>query len=821
MEVFPQMAWIAAVSVENTSFSFDRTYSYLMPETEKAAPGCRVLVPFGRGNRIRTGIVCSVEEGTPSPRLKKIHRVLDAEPILSPLQMKLCSFLAEQTLSSLYSVQNLCIPAGLKFRRRAVYKAVSDAEPEGTRSREIMAFVRSAKTGRTDRAMEEHGYDEQDPDLLGLLSEGFLVRTGDYVRKLGDAGVKMVRLLGIPDDSCRYVTLPETGSLPLTEKQHQVVELLSQQSANLKEICYLTGVTSSVVDRLADKGIVEYDEVEVYRNPYAGAEAEKEASDLNLNREQQKAFDRLNALACSGEPKAALLFGVTGSGKTAVFFKLMEETLRRGRNVLFLVPEIALTAQTVRRLHLYFGSEVAVMHSALSVGQRMDEWKRIQRGEARIVMGTRSAVFAPLSDIGLIVMDEEQESAYKSDREPRFHARLAAKYLAADQKALLVMASATPSIESYYAAQQGKYTLCSLPNRYNQCALPEAQIVDMANEPGRGSERLSQPLLLETAEALSRGEQVIILCNRRGYETTATCKACHKTAECPNCSVSLTYHKANGRLMCHYCGYSRPADSPCDFCGGEVMAYTGVGTQKITEMLQSCFPDARILRMDADTTMTKNAHEKGFEAFANREYDILVGTQMVAKGLDFPAVTLVGVLGADKAVYSGDFRGSQRAFNLITQVVGRSGRGEKPGKAIIQTLDPDSEPIVLACRQDYLTFYQEEIAVRKLLLYPPFCDLCAVGFLAAEEDALMQGGKDFLLLLTSLARSEYADLPIRALGPSSAPVYRAMGFYRSRLLLKCRNSRRFRELMRRTLTEFERTHPACRVVADTTGELDF
>ncbi|MBQ4102110.1 MAG: primosomal protein N' [Oscillospiraceae bacterium] len=818
------MAQIAAVSVENTPFSVDRPFSYWIPEGMTLSVGCRVLVPFGKGNRIRTGIVCSISEYEPERKLKEIYRVLDEEPILSPLQMALCEHLSETCFAPLYSVQNLCVPTALKVKRRVIYKAMPEARGENDRQGKLLDFLKRARMGRNEQQLLEMGFDERDPDLLALLSANMVVKTGDYVRKLGDAGVKQVRLLAEVDEDCRTaVVQTEKGEeiFLLTDKQRRVVRLLSEEAANLKEICYLTGVTASVIDRLADKGIVEYDEIEVYRNPYEDSDQADQVENIILNGEQSKAFETLSALLSENQPHAALLYGVTGSGKTSVFFKLMEAALEQGKGVLFLVPEIALTAQTVRRIHRYFGKQVAVIHSGLGVGERLDEWKRIKRGEAKIVMGTRSAVFNPPENLGLIVMDEEQESGYKSEQTPRFHARNAAKFLAAKENALFVMASATPEIESYHAALNGRYTLCTLKKRYNNFDLPETQIVDMSSQPGKGSERLSDALLEAIDETLSAGEQVILLCNRRGYETTVTCKTCRQVISCPNCSVAMTYHKANGRLMCHYCGHSRGAEEKCPVCGGETMKHTGVGTQKIVQMLQECFPAAKILRMDADTTLTKNAHEKGFAAFAAGEYDILVGTQMVAKGLDFPNVTLVGVLGADRAVYSGDFRGAQRAFNLITQVVGRAGRGEKKGRALIQTLDPDSEAVTLACKQDYEAFYESEIAVRKLLLYPPYCDLCAIGFQAVEEPSLIRGGQEFLQLLTELVRKEYSNLPLKALGPARATVYRAAGFYRSRLLLKCRNTKRFREMLRRVLIEFETDHPDVRVVADTGGLLEF
>ncbi len=827
------MALIASCAVENTSFSFDKPFSYLVPTRLEAMAqaGCRALVPFGKGNRLRTAMILEITHGEETKGLKAVCEVMDAEPIVHQKQLDLCKFLAEHTFAPLYSVISQCIPTGMKMNCHGVYKllAFPSAEAFAALSDEQQAFLNAlqqAPEGIDEEAAEKiYGFAPSAPLLTQLIGAEYVLKTGNYVRFLGDASVKMVRLTPnlepIDPANCpSVVSLALPGGyeqVALTPKQRSVVQLLAQSNANLKEVCYLAGVTRQVVDNLVRKGVLEFYEYQVYRNPYESATATRSLQDMQLNEAQQQALEQLWQLVLSQKPAAALLYGVTGSGKTAVFLKLIQKVLNQGRNVLMLVPEIALTAQTIAGFHAYFGQSVAVIHSGLAVGERLDEWKRIRNGEVRIVIGTRSAVFSPLENIGLIVMDEEQEHSYQSEQTPRYHARTAAKYRSVQENALLLMASATPEIESYHAAKTGKYTLCTLPGRFNQEALPNVILVDMNEEQGRGYERISDRLLEEIELNLKNNEQTILLCNRRGFHTTVTCPVCKTTEECPNCSISLTYHKTNEQLICHYCGFSKPAPKHCEKCGGETMKYSGVGTQNIVAQLQELFPTARILRMDQDTTMAKFSHDTYFKDFAAHQYDILVGTQMVAKGLDFPLVTLVGVLGADKAVFSGDFQGAHRAFSLITQVVGRCGRGEKPGRAVLQTMDPDSELIEMACSQDYSAFYESEIAVRQWMLYPPFCDVIALGFSSPEEPALLEASAKYLAILRQKVQDGHAHLPLKALGPVKSTVYRVGGRYRCHILLKCRNTKELRSLLKEVLVEFEEKFPKVRLIMDANG----
>ena len=585
-----------------------------------------------------------------------------------------------------------------------------------------------------------------------------------------------------------------------TEKQQAAWDALAFGPKTQKEL-EEQGVTKAVLAGLVKKGVLvvsaQDKSVALYEN-YSPAQ-----ETIALSPAQQAAFSRLAALMDTGRPAAALLHGVTSSGKTLVFLKLIEKAVAAGRKALVLVPEISLTPQMIYRLKAFFGDRVAVQHSALSNTERLLQWQQIQNGGADIVVGTRSAVFAPLPDIGVIIIDEEQEHTYHSESAPRYSAHDVAKRRAAAHGALLLLASATPSTESYYAAQTGRYTLVELSERYNHMPLPEVRLVDMREELAAGNaSSVSRALADEISRNLARGEQTILLLNRRGYKTVGMCTACSEVVKCDACSVPMVYHKADGRLLCHYCGKSvSPVPEVCPACGGK-LKYTGFGTQRVEEELAQMFPAARVLRMDLDTTSRKNAHETMLRRFAKGEYDIMLGTQMVAKGLNFPRVTLVGVLSADQSLYSDDFRSFEKTFSLLTQVVGRCGRGELPGRAFVQTFSPENRIIELASTQNYEEYYAEEIAYRKLGLYPPYCELGAVGFVSPREDLCREAAKRFAGEFSRLAGTEYKDLPIRALGPTESAVFKVAGKYRCRYLIKYRSSARFRELMARMLDWF-------------------
>ncbi|MEQ2457874.1 primosomal protein N' [Faecalibacterium duncaniae] len=594
------------------------------------------------------------------------------------------------------------------------------------------------------------------------------------------------------------------GTLPPkprpTAKQLAAVALLAGGERTLSAL-EEKGISRAVLDNLCAKGVLECSKVNKSIDLYSSIPLKNEP--ILLTEEQQAAYNALLPGLEDAAPHSALLYGVTGSGKTLVFLKLIEHCLQLGRRALVLVPEISLTPQMILRLKSQFGKRVAVQHSALNHTERLLQWQMIQDGGADIVVGTRSAIFSPLENIGLVIIDEEQEHTYRSESAPRYSAHEVARQRAAENGALLLLASATPSTESYYAAQHGRTQLVRLTKRYGGNPLPKVQIVDMRAELASGNPR-EISLAMEDAirHNLEAGKQTILLLNRRGYQTVAQCEDCREVLKCQKCSVPMVYHKSAHKLLCHYCGSQLdPPPARCPACGGKLQ-YRGFGTQKAEEELAKLFPEARILRMDQDTTAAKDAHEKLLAKFARHEYDIMVGTQMVAKGLDFEDVTLVGVLGIDSLLFAQGFRAYETVFSLVTQVVGRSGRAKDPGFAIIQTTDPDNPVLNLAAAQDYDAFFEQEIAYRKLGLYPPFCGLCVVGFAGPKESEVARASARFAALLGRQAAKQ-PDLPLRVLGPTPGSIEKINDSYRYKLTVKCRNDRRFRNLIRETLTLYE------------------
>ena len=584
-----------------------------------------------------------------------------------------------------------------------------------------------------------------------------------------------------------------------TAKQLAAVALLGGGPRTLNEL-EDKGISRAVLDNLCAKGVLECSKVNKSIDLYSSIPLKNEP--ITLTQEQQAAYDALLPKLEDDAPHSALLYGVTGSGKTLVFLKLIAHCLERGRKALVLVPEISLTPQMILRLKSQFGRRVAVQHSALNHTERLLQWQMIQDGGADIVVGTRSAIFSPLENIGLIIIDEEQEHTYRSESAPRYSAHEVARQRAAENGALLLLASATPSTESFYAAQHGRTQLVRLTQRYGGNPLPKVQIVDMRAELASGNPR-EISLAMEDAirRNLDAGKQTILLLNRRGYQTMAQCEDCREVLKCQKCSVPMVYHKSAHKVLCHYCGSQMEPPTVCPTCGGKLQ-YRGFGTQKAEEELAKLFSDARVLRMDQDSTAAKDAHEKLLAKFADHEYDIMVGTQMVAKGLDFEDVTLVGVLGIDSLLFAQGFRAYENVFSLITQVVGRSGRAKDPGFAIIQTTDPDNPVLNLAAAQDYDAFFQQEIAYRKLGLYPPFCGLCVIGFAGAKEIETARAAARFAALLGQQAAKQ-PDLPLRVLGPTPGSIEKINDTYRYKLTIKCRNDRRFRDLVRSALELYE------------------
>ena len=584
-------------------------------------------------------------------------------------------------------------------------------------------------------------------------------------------------------------------------RQAEVLELLIKTgSMPVKDICMCTGVSVSVVKALEELGLISIDQYEVYRRP--AVKKIEDPKPIVLNERQRVVFDRISPLLGSGKPEAALLFGVTGSGKTLVYIKLIEETIAKGRSAIVLVPEISLTPQVMSIFTSYFGDSVAVLHSALSIGERYDEWKRIQRGLVSVVVGTRSAVFAPVRDLGLIVLDEEQEHTYKSENSPRYHARDVAKYRVTHSDALLILSSATPSVESMFNAKEGKISLFRIENRYNQQDLPNVLIADMKKELKNGNTgSISAVLRRELEINIERGSQSILFLNRRGTNPLVTCGECGFIFHCTECSVSLTYHSVGERLMCHYCGFSFPLPNSCKGCGGK-LRFVGAGTQKVETELHKLFPGVSVIRMDADAVTRVNSHSEMLSRFRDERVSVLLGTQMITKGLDFENVTLVGVLSADMSLYLCDYRAHEKTFSLITQVIGRSGRGDKPGRAVIQTFTPGHDVIKLSSRQDYDSFYDREIELRRLLGNPPFRDILTLTATGIDESAVNSACAWLKAALEAYFR-DTVDLSI--MGPAPAQIPKVKNRYRYRLLISCKNTKRVRETVAHAIREFKRS----------------
>lgn len=793
------------VAVSGTSFSFDMQFTYRVPVhlCGENLTGKRVIVPFGKSNSRRIGFVLDMHkkdaDSVLENNIKPLLAVCDSEPVLNNEMIQLVIWLADNTFCTYFEAVQTILPGGLHIRIEEQYY-LSESYDDSMLTDEEKNFIVFLKNASTPIEFDKLIKDNISSDksrkkmLSSLIEKNIVCLKCNVKQKVGEKSARMIRL--------SYDYLQDPDKYNLTPKQKKIVDILNGDiSYALNEICYICGVTVAVPDAMMKKGIVEIYEKRVMRDIFEDEDTEN-ISDLVLTSQQQSAFDEIFGEMQGGKPSCFLLHGVTGSGKTSVFKKLIEKCIEENKQVIYLLPEISLTPQIVGQFRRLFGDTVTVIHSGLSLGQRLDAFDRIKKGEAKIIIGTRSAVFAPCNDIGLIIMDEEGERCYKSDSSPRYNTIDVAKQRVRYHNAVLLLASATPSIESYYLAKRGVYRLIEMTERYSGLELPEVDIVDMNRETSYGTElKFSETLITEVNENIRHYEQTILLLNRRGYHTMMTCVSCGHPVFCENCSIPMTYHKRNNKLMCHYCGEMTDIPKVCPSCGSRSLHMAGFGTQKLEEQVQDIFPKARILRMDADTVFSRDSYEKNIKDFEEGKYDILVGTQMVGKGLNFPDVTLVGVVSMDKSLYTGDFRSYERTFSLITQVVGRGGRGSKKGRAIIQTNVPDHYVIKLAARQDYKEFYEEEISERKRMLYPPVCDLCVIG-LSGENQEKVRIASD---LLMGKIKSELLKLntghkmPVRLLGPCEAAAGRINKKYRYRILVKCKNTSLTRNFIKNIL----------------------
>ena len=795
---------IAKIAVSAATFAIDKPYSYRIPAGLSLQPGMRVQVPFGRGNRRTEGVVLACEPGS-GEDLKAIDHCLDEAPVLTQQMLKLAAFMRERYFCTLFEAVRVMLPAGLWFDVRNVIALTEDRswqektirQPD---ARQVLQFLQDLGGQAEEKDLRKAIEDEValEAAIGYLLKKKWITSQTDFLGRSSDKTEQIATLASAAEEALEYAARRPKGAA----MQKAVLELLCiVGTVSVKELCYFTGAKSSTVKRLAELGYVNLSQRPVLRcRRIKPAQVD---GPLELNEEQTAAFVGLCRQLQADVPGSALLYGVTGSGKTAVYLKLIQTCLDLGKSAMLLVPEIALTPQLLSLLAGHFGEQVAVLHSSLPAGERYDQWKRIRSGEATVIVGTRSAVFAPSEKLGLIILDEEQEHSYKSESNPRYHAREVALWRGLKENALVLLGSATPSVETMYHAKAGHHRLYRLKNRFNGKQLPAVSIVDMREEMKAGNDT---SFSLDLREAImgtrDAGRQTILFLNRRGNSRALVCVDCREAPECPRCSARLTYHSANERLMCHYCGFSQPVPRRCPKCDGPLKRI-GVGTQKAQEELNMLFPEMEIARMDADTVSAVNTHEKILEHFAQEQVPVLIGTQMVAKGLNLPNVTLVGVLDADMSLYSSSYRAAETTFNMLTQVVGRAGRGEAAGRAVIQTLVPEHAVLKLAAEQNYDGFYDLEIRLRQVQNCPPFADVAEITFTGQEETAVLRGAAKFReSLLACLKQPQYGQEQCTVLGPAPCPVPKINYNYRYRLTLRCRQTKALRALIAHILRQF-------------------
>ena len=792
-----ETADMVKVAVSAAPYSIDKPYSYLVPESLAAAavPGVRVMVPFGRGNKESEGLILARVQEPKLPGSKAIRQILDPEPVLDKAGIDLALWMRGRYFCTVFEAVKTILPAGLWYGLREIWSLAM--APETARSAAVgipgawqVLDLLEKQGGKADiRVLRDALGDGAEKSLKAMKKAEILACETGAKRKIADKSHRMVEL-AVNTEDAYALTEPKRRSAPA---RYEVVNFLATAGRTpAAEVSYYTGASARTLKTMEKTGLIAFSEEEELRVP--SLDDVEPGPEIVLNEEQQRAFEEILGRVQAAKPSVTLLHGVTGSGKTQVYLRLVQETLALGKTAMVLVPEIVLTPQMMRKFSSYFGSRVAMLHSSLKMTERYDQWKRIRRGEVDVVLGTRSALFAPLKNLGLIIMDEEQEGSYQSENVPRYDAREVAKYLCVREKAALVFGSATPTVETAWAVEQGSYQKALLRRRYNENALPEVLIADLRQEILNGNPGLiSTPLRQELEKNLAAGEQSILFLNRRGSSRMLLCGECGYVPQCPRCSTAMTYHSANGRLMCHYCGHSEPAADTCPECGGW-MKHVGAGTQKVEEELRELFPEAGILRMDADTTA--GGHEEILQTFERERVPILLGTQMVAKGLDFENVTLVGVLSADISLYVDNYRAAERTFSLLTQVVGRAGRGGKTGRAVIQTYTPGNDVIRCAARQDYDAFYESEIRMRRLRRYPPFADLFTVTVSGTEEGRVLRAAVSVRETLRQLCRRpELAAGEPEILGPAPAPVVKVNNRFRYRCTLVGKNDKATREML--------------------------
>lgn len=802
---------IANIRLTDKKHILDKSFDYAVPADmeDKIQTGVRVMVPFGVRNSLTEGIVIDTSEKSEFDRLKEIAKLLDPVPVCSREQLDLCVWLQHRYFCSFFQAYKLMIPPKLHTRVQEWIILREDAEE----------CVNSGKVGlsplqkeafdflSTQDGMAEYGeiYETIKKSNLkkavyALQEKGLAEITSSLHEGIQGKFVRMARLTVSPQEG---MELAEELTLRRAAAQGRMILALAEMTElSTADLVMLSGGSYSTLNTLQERGLIEISKQPVIREAYNSEQYHQSTAYMPTD-EQKVVIDHLTEQLIQKQYETVLLRGVTGSGKTEVFLQAIDCCIRQGRQAIVLVPEISLTPQMVERFVSRFGKDVAVIHSGLSSGERFDQWNKIKNGEVHVVVGARSAIFSPFHNIGIIILDEEHESSYKSEIAPRYHAAEVAEKRARDYNAVLLLASATPSVSSYWRAEQGQYKLFEMKKRYNDMALPKVKIVDMRGElfDNHNLSAISFALQAEIQKNLEKKEKTILFLNRRGYSTFVSCRQCGHVMTCENCSIALTYHRSADRLNCHYCGYSIPNVDHCPECGSKYIKFFGTGTQKIEEDLNNLFPNARVLRMDTDTTSGKNGHENILRQFGNGEADILLGTQMVTKGLDFHDVTLVGVLAADTALNVDDFRAHERCFSLLTQVCGRAGRGDLAGRAVIQTYQPQNATIQFAQGHNYIDFYKSEILYRKRLNYPPFCDIICIMISGEDEE---QVSENMRAVYDLIKEETEAAGDLQMLAPVPAPILKIKNKYRYRILIKCASSEKMTELLHKVNAKHER-----------------
>lgn len=804
----------AKVCILDVPYCIDRPYDYFIPYDLRQFinVGNFVTVPFGNGNRRYMALVTELNEKSDYTDTKPIISVCPPDVSLDNEMIKLCKFMKEMTLCTYGDAIHAMLPSAALSRFEEYFSASEKNlpdNPKGFDTQALFVYEYIKNRNKTSLASIKNKFGTQSSSIVKKLCDGGYIKR-ELEIKNSEAGVESISysVCASEEQARKLLFSKSEPNIPRSPKAWSIFStLLEQGKMSENDITKAAKATKAQLRSLVSKGLIKAHCEVNYRIPYELPE-KAERSQIVLNDEQSSAYRQICSMIDSEKPEAALLYGITGSGKTSVMLSSIDYTLTKGLGVIILVPEIALTPQTLGIFCSRYGDRVAIIHSGLSQGERIDAYSMIKSGKADVVIGTRSAVFAPVKNLGMIIIDEEQEHTYKSDQNPKYHARDVARFRCAENNAVMLLASATPSLESYLKAKEGKYKLLRLSKRFGNAKLPKVIVADMRRETRTGNMTpIGETLARAIISNKNENEQSILFINRRGYNNFASCRECGKAISCPRCSVSMTYHTKKGTyeqgmLVCHWCGMRMPVPETCPDCNGKHISFTGYGTQRVEHELSELLPNAKILRMDTDTTASKNSYDELLGKFRRHEADILLGTQMVTKGHDFPDVTLVGVLSADSSLYLDDYRASERTFAMLTQVIGRAGRANKPGYAIIQTNNPDNEIIRLACTQDYDSFFEHEIALRKLLEFPPYCDIALINVTSQNETELAMAAKRIYDEFKILATKDYPHLPFVVFGPFEAPVYKVDEKYRMRLVIKCKLNAQCRELFSRILIKY-------------------